>query len=74
VNRLIMALTVGWVVLRDTALLRKIWMYPMRDVLGFIVWCSSFAGTKIAWRSSRFELQGERMVLRENVGNSADGR
>lgn len=69
INRLIEAFAVGWVVLRDKPLLRKIWLYPTRDLLGFVVWCLSFSGTKIAWRSSRFELQGERMVLRKNAGN-----
>ncbi|PMW05770.1 glycosyl transferase, partial [Pseudomonas sp. GW456-11-11-14-TSB2] len=59
-NRLIEAFAVGWVVLRDRLLLRAIWLYPTRDLLGFIVWCASFSGSKIAWRSSRFELQGER--------------
>ncbi len=68
-NRLIEAFAVGWVVLRDRLLLRAIWLYPTRDLLGFIVWCASFSGSKIAWRSSRFELQGERMVLRKNAGN-----
>jgi ceramide glucosyltransferase len=69
INRLIEAFAVGWVVLRDKPLLRKIWLYPTRDLLGFIVWCVSFSGTNIAWRSSKFELQGERMVLRKNAGN-----
>ena len=69
VNRLVEAFAVGWVVLRDKPLLRRIWLYPTRDLLGFIVWCVSFSGTKIAWRSSKFELQGERMVLRKNAGN-----
>ena len=69
INRLIEAFAVGWVVLRDSPLLRKLWLYPTRDLLGFIVWCASFSGTKIAWRSSKFELQGERMVLRKNAGN-----
>lgn len=69
INRLIEAYAVGWVALRDKSLLRKIWLYPTRDLLGFVVWCLSFSGTKIAWRSSRFELQGERMVLRKNAGN-----
>ena len=69
VNRWIMAFAVGWVALRDRPLLRKIWLYPTRDLLGFVVWCLSFSGTKIAWRSSRFELQGERMVLRKDAGN-----
>jgi ceramide glucosyltransferase len=69
INRLMEAFVVGWVVLRDKPLLRKIWLYPTRDLLGFVVWCLSFSGSKIAWRSSRFELQGERMVLRKNAGN-----
>jgi len=69
INRLIEAFAVGWVALGDRALLRKIWLYPVRDFLGFVVWCRSFTGTNIAWRSSKFELQGERMVLRKNVGN-----
>jgi len=70
VNRWIMAFAVGWVALRDRPLLRNIWLYPTRDLLGFIVWCMSFGGTKIAWRSSRFELQGERMVLRKDAGET----
>ena len=69
INRLIEAFAVGWVALKDRPLLRKIWLYPTRDLLGFVVWCRSFFGTKIAWRSSEFELQGERMVLRKNAGN-----
>jgi len=69
INRLIEAFAVGWVALRDKPLLRRIWLYPTRDLLGFIVWCVSFSGTNIAWRSSKFELQGERMVLRKNAGN-----
>jgi ceramide glucosyltransferase len=68
-NRWIMAFAVGWLALRDRPLLGKIWLYPTRDLLGFIVWCMSFGGTKIAWRSSRFELQGERMVLRKDASH-----
>jgi ceramide glucosyltransferase len=69
VNRWIMAFAVGWVVLRDRPLLQKLWLYPTRDLLGFAVWCMSFGGTRIAWRSGRFELQGERMVLRKDAGH-----
>ena len=73
VNRLVQAWAVGWIVLRDKPLLKKIWLYPVRDLLGFIVWCRSFAGSKIAWRSSRFELQGERMVLRKDADSRSPG-
>ena len=68
-NRLIEAWAVGWTVLRDRRLLRRIWVYPVRDLLGFIVWCRSFGGQGITWRNSQFELQGERMVLRKNAEN-----
>ena len=68
-NRLVEAFAVGWVALRDKPLRRKLWLYPARDLLGFIVWCASFSDANIAWRSSKFELQGERMVLRKNAGN-----
>jgi ceramide glucosyltransferase len=73
VNRWMVAFAVGWIVLRDKPLLRNIWLYPTRDLLGFLVWCMSFSGSKIAWRSSRFELQGERMVLRKDAGSPTTG-
>ena len=69
INRFVEAFAVGWVALRDKPLLGKLWLYPTRDLLGFIVWCVSFSDANIAWRSSKFELQGERMVLRKNAGN-----
>ena len=73
VNRLIEAWAVGWTVLRDKHLLRRIWLYPVRDLLGYIVWCASFIGRRISWRSSHIELQGERMVLRKSVGSPPAG-
>jgi ceramide glucosyltransferase len=71
-NRLAEAFAVGWCVNRDREVLRKLLLYPVRDLLGFIVWCASYMGGGIAWRDSRFELAGERMVLRQKdpaVGN-----
>lgn len=73
-NRLVEAWAVGWIVLRDKPLLKKIWLYPTRDLLGFIVWCASFAGTKIAWRNSLFELEGERMILRNDASETSSAR
>ena len=67
-NRLVEAFAVGWLVLRDKPLLKRIWLYPTRDLMGFIVWCRSFAGTKIAWRNGWLELKGERMVAHKAEG------
>jgi ceramide glucosyltransferase len=66
VNRLIEAWAVGWVVNRDFEVRRRILLYPLRDLLGFAVWCAGYLGGRFAWRDSRFELSGERMVLRES--------
>ena len=66
INRLIEAWAVGWLVNRDAEVLRRILVYPLRDLLGFAVWCAGYLGGRIAWRDSRFELSGERMVLRES--------
>jgi ceramide glucosyltransferase len=72
-NRLIEAWAVGWTVLRDARLLPRMWVYPIRDLLGFCVWCASFMDTRIAWRNSKFELQGERMVLRKTAEPTSAG-
>lgn len=63
VNRWIQALAVGWGVVRDRAVLRWFWLYPVRDLLGFFVWCASFTGSAILWRGEKYRLQtGGKMV------------
>jgi ceramide glucosyltransferase len=66
-NRLIQSWVVGWGVVRDRAALTRFWLYPLRDLLGFIVWAASYTGAKTAWRDSRYELRGDKIVLRENA-------
>ena len=68
INRLVEAWGVGWIVNRDREVLRKLLLYPLRDLLGFAVWCASYMGGRIAWRDSRYELSGEHMVLRQTRG------
>ncbi len=63
VNRWAQALAVGVGVVRDRAVLRWFWLYPLRDLLGFLVWCASFTGSEILWRGERYRLQpGGKMV------------
>src|SRR6201987_2044450 len=49
-NRIIESWTVGWGVVRDPVALKRIWMFPLRDLLGFIVWVASYTGATTAWR------------------------
>jgi hypothetical protein len=52
---------------RDRVALVQFWLYPLRDLLGLIVWAASYTGAKTAWRDSRYELRGDKIVLRENA-------
>jgi ceramide glucosyltransferase len=70
-NRLIEAWIVGWMVVRDPQIRRAPWLYPLRDLLGFVVWFASYLRLRYVWRDSRFELKGTRIALRQT---SSDGR
>ncbi len=55
-NRVILAITAGWWVVRDRLSLRDCWLYPLRDLMGFCFWVASFLGTTIVWRERRYRL------------------
>src|SRR5579871_5221405 len=62
-NRMAEALLAGWGVVRDPLSLHYFWLYPIRDLLGFFLWCGSFLSTTIVWRGERYELTlGGRMI------------
>ncbi len=62
-NRLVMSIAAGWSVARDPRSLRYCWLYPVRDFMGFCLWCASFFGRGIVWRGERYLLQlGGKMV------------
>jgi ceramide glucosyltransferase len=65
-NRLLEAWIIGWGVVRDPRAQKQIWLYPLRDLLGFAVWCASYLSKSAVWRDHRFQLvRGGRIVLRE---------
>jgi ceramide glucosyltransferase len=63
-NRMMLAVTSGWLVVRDARALKYCWLYPLRDFTGFCFWCASFFGNTILWRGGeRYRLQyGGKMV------------
>jgi ceramide glucosyltransferase len=69
-NRILESWLVGWGVVRDPVALKEFWLYPARDLLGFVVWAASYTGARAVWRDSRYELQGDKIVLRKNTGSS----
>jgi ceramide glucosyltransferase len=66
-NRVLQSLLIGWGTVRDRVALKKFWLYPIRDLLGFVVWVASYTNTGAVWRDSRYELQGDKIVLRKDT-------
>jgi ceramide glucosyltransferase len=49
-NRVIQSVAVGWDVIRDWRALAYCWLYPLRDLLGFLTWAGSFTSRSFLWR------------------------
>ena len=42
---------------RDRRALRLAWLYPLRDLMGFVFWCASYSGREIVWRGESYRLE-----------------
>ncbi|HEX4810654.1 MAG TPA: glycosyltransferase [Bryobacteraceae bacterium] len=63
-NRALESLLIGWGITRDPECLRKPWLFPLRDLLGFTVWVASYLASASHWRVGRFHFAEDgRMVL-----------
>jgi ceramide glucosyltransferase len=53
-------LAMGWVVgvrcLHDLVAKKFLWLIPLRDLIGFGIWCYCFVGNTIEWRGRRLKL------------------
>jgi ceramide glucosyltransferase len=54
--RILMACVVGIRVARDPQVLRLLWLIPLRDSVGLLVWLAGFVGDTVVWRGNRFRL------------------
>jgi ceramide glucosyltransferase len=69
-NRVIEAVAIGWGITRDRECLTRPWLYPARDLAGFIVWAASYTIRRMKWRDGRFELIADgRIQMRDRNGN-----
>ena len=55
--RIAVALQVGSVVVQDRAVIRNLWLLPLRDMVAFAVWFASFADHNVQWRGEVFILE-----------------
>jgi ceramide glucosyltransferase len=72
-NRILESWFVGWGVVRDPVALKKFWLYPIRDLIGFAVWVASYINVKTMWRGTPYELRGDRIVLPKSTETPQPG-
>ena len=53
--------TGGWVV-GDADAFRFCWLYPMRDLMGAILWGLSYTSKEVGWRDDRFVLEKDGLM------------
>jgi ceramide glucosyltransferase len=53
-NRMIQSLVVGWSVARDPRAVRFCWLYPLRDLFGFVAWAISYTSRDFYWRGETY--------------------
>src|SRR5215469_1888903 len=66
-NRWLLSLVAGWGVVRDKQSARLAWLYPLRDLMGFVFWCASYAGRRINWRGEWYRLANCGRMVPEHV-------
>ncbi len=54
--RLAVAYSVGIRTLGDRTLWRRLWLLPLADFLGLLIWIASYTGRQVTWRGERFLL------------------
>jgi len=59
--RLWVALAVGLGVVGDRRALRDLWLVPLRDLIGLLVWVGSYTGSRVAWRGEEFILESGKL-------------
>jgi ceramide glucosyltransferase len=61
--RMLLALVVGGLAVRDRILLRTMALYPLRDLLGFFYWAASYWSDLILWRGREFRLTKDGLMV-----------
>jgi len=73
-NRALQSIVVGWGVARDPRALTLCWLYPLRDVLGSLIWLGSYTSRRFYWRGETYRFgKGGRITPEHRSTESASG-
>jgi ceramide glucosyltransferase len=53
-NRMMQSMIVGWGIARDPRALTLCWLYPLRDLAGFLIWVGSYTSRRFYWRGETY--------------------
>jgi ceramide glucosyltransferase len=53
-NRMIQSVAVGWSVVCDPRAIWLCWLYPLRDLFGFVAWVLSYTSRDFYWRGETY--------------------
>jgi len=56
-SRVLLCLVAGGKIIGDPDAYRFCWLYPLRDLMGFVLWLLSYSSRKVGWRNDRFVLE-----------------
>lgn len=56
-SRVALSLVAGGWVVGDPDAYRFCWLYPLRDLMGGVLWALSYTSRKVGWRNDRFVLE-----------------
>jgi len=72
VNRVLQSIVVGWAVIGDPRSLRYCWLYPLRDLFGFVTWVGSYTSRNFFWRGEMYRFTaGGKIVPQHRPGENA---
>ncbi len=74
VNRMIQSLAVGWRIAKDPRSAALCWLYPLRDLAGFLIWIGSYTSRRFFWRGETYVFRrGGRIMPEHRDAKSAVG-
>ncbi len=62
-NRVVQSIVVGWGIIRDRRALSLAWLYPLRDLQGFLMWIASFTSRKFFWRGETYRFNNGGKII-----------
>jgi ceramide glucosyltransferase len=66
VSRMLLCLAAGGMVVADPDAYRYCWLYPVRDLMGAILWAASYLSREVGWRDDRFVLEKDGLMRKVN--------